>query len=129
MPQCGWQPNNEAKRLTAAAGTRIALLHPDMRAPFLTEVLVATLNAASVRSTQLLLRNVSGIGVDDADVLVTQALAVAPKLWCCYLDLLNFSQAGAYSGGCICRLWHLLRQDCSMTCVSSGSTTNAQPMS
>ncbi|WP_236727003.1 hypothetical protein [Xanthomonas cannabis] len=49
---------------------------------FLTAVLVATLNAANVRSTQLLLRNVSGIGVDDADVLVTQALAAAPKLWC-----------------------------------------------
>lgn len=71
--------NNEAKRLTGTAGTRIALLYPDTRTPFLTEVLIAPLDAANVRGTQLMVRDASGIGVNDADVLVIQALAAGAE--------------------------------------------------
>ncbi|MBB3829653.1 hypothetical protein FHT03_001892 [Xanthomonas arboricola] len=71
--------NNEAKWLTGAARTRIALLYPDTRTPFLREVLVAPLNAANARDTQLMVRDASVIGVNDADVLVTQALAAGAE--------------------------------------------------
>ncbi|WP_184384519.1 hypothetical protein [Xanthomonas cannabis] len=71
--------NNEAKWLTGAARTRIALLYPDTRMPFLTEVLVAPPDAANARGTQLMVRDASVIGVNDADVLVTQALAAGAE--------------------------------------------------
>lgn len=47
--------------------------------PFLTEVLVAPPDAANARGTQLMVRDASVIGVNDADVLVTQALAAGAE--------------------------------------------------
>lgn len=75
IAQTGYVPNIEARRLAGASGTRIALLYPDTRTPFLTEVLLATLNAANARGTQLLVRDTAGVLTADAETLVAQALA------------------------------------------------------
>lgn len=70
----GYVPNIAARRLAGAAGTRVGLVFPDGRTPFLAEVLLATLEAATLRGSQLVVREGVGRDIDDARALLDQAL-------------------------------------------------------
>lgn len=72
--QTGYVPNVAARRLAGAAGTRLGLLYPDDRSPFLTEVLLAVLASANAIGAQLVVREGSLASVDQAERLVMQAI-------------------------------------------------------
>lgn len=70
----GYVPNVAARRLAGAAGTRLGLLYPDVRSPFLTEVLLAALASATAAGAQLIIREGHQATVDDAERLVLEAI-------------------------------------------------------
>src|SRR5215471_10865861 len=73
--ETGYVPNLEARRLAGAAGTRIGLIYPDGRTPFLAEALLAALDAAVECGSQLVVREGIGKHVQDADDLVARAVS------------------------------------------------------
>lgn len=70
----GYVPNVAARRLAGAAGTRLGLLYPDVRSPFLTEVLLAALASANTVGAQLIVREGRLATVDHAEQLVMEAI-------------------------------------------------------
>ncbi|WP_313141478.1 LacI family DNA-binding transcriptional regulator [Stenotrophomonas sp.] len=70
----GYVPNVAARRLAGAAGTRLGLLYPDIRSPFLTEVLLAALASANAVGAQLVVREGGLVTVAHAEQLVMQAI-------------------------------------------------------
>lgn len=70
----GYVPNVAARRLAGATGTRLGLLYPDVRSPFLTEVLLAALGSATAVGAQLVVREGHKTTVDDAERMVMDAI-------------------------------------------------------
>ncbi|AWH17678.1 LacI family transcriptional regulator [Stenotrophomonas sp. ZAC14D2_NAIMI4_7] len=70
----GYIPNVAARRLAGAAGTRLGLLYPDVRSPFLTEVLLAALASANAVGAQLLVREGSHATAEHAEQLLMAAI-------------------------------------------------------
>lgn len=70
----GYVPNVAARRLAGAAGTRLGLLYPDVRTPFLTDVLLAALASANAVGAQLVVREGRLPTVDHAEQLVMEAI-------------------------------------------------------
>lgn len=70
----GYVPNVAARRLAGAAGTRLGLIYPDIRSPFLTEVLLATLASATAVAAQLVVREGRLAEVEHAEQLVMEAI-------------------------------------------------------
>ncbi|HDS1639172.1 TPA: LacI family DNA-binding transcriptional regulator [Stenotrophomonas maltophilia] len=70
----GYVPNVAARRLAGAAGARLGLLYPDVRSPFLTEVLLAALSSANAVCAQLIVREGRAARQEHAEKLVMDAI-------------------------------------------------------
>lgn len=70
----GYVPNVAARRLAGAAGTRLGLLYPDVRSPFLTDVLLTALASANAVGAQLVVREGRLPNADHAEQLVMEAI-------------------------------------------------------
>ncbi|WNH54183.1 LacI family DNA-binding transcriptional regulator [Stenotrophomonas oahuensis] len=70
----GYVPNMAARRLAGVAGTRLGLLYPDVRSPFLTEVLLAALASANAVGAQLVVREGRAATLEHAEKLVVEAI-------------------------------------------------------
>lgn len=70
----GYVPNIAARRLAGAAGTRLALLYPDVRSPFLTDVLLTALASVNAVGAQLIVREGRQATMEHAEQLVMEAI-------------------------------------------------------
>ncbi|HKE96568.1 MAG TPA: LacI family DNA-binding transcriptional regulator [Povalibacter sp.] len=55
--ETGYIPNYEARRLASAGLTRVGLIYANLQTPFLSQILLAALDATAASGTQLLVRN------------------------------------------------------------------------
>lgn len=70
----GYVPNLAARRLAGAAGTRIALIYPEGRSPYLVEVLLGSLAGSNAAGAQLIVKEGTAASVEAALQLVMEAI-------------------------------------------------------
>lgn len=72
--ETGYVPNVAARRLAGAKGTRLGLVYPDTRSPFLADVLVSVLDSAGAIGAQLVVREGRLHDIRHAEQLVMKAI-------------------------------------------------------